>query len=466
MRSALAAVACLAALACASTAQAEQRYAAPEGKGGEPCAQAAPCSLKDAVTKAETGDEIIIGTGTYSLGEGGLFNSAGDLNVHGDPSGPMPKIVATTMSPPLFLPEPGNRVSYLEVVNTHDIYAGGIFCTPKGRVERVRVTVSGVNAVGINLASDCVLRDTIARADGESAVAILGYGVKTTGVARNVTAIATGPGSVGIRSSYNDFSEPGTYTLDLKNVIAGGETADIQATKQGYSASAGPGNVVVSNSNFDVTGVEGVFGSATIADLGGNQTAAPLFVDAANGDYREAAGSPTIDGGVADQIGALDLAGNARVLGAAPDIGAFEFPSPLPPAAAGQIQSLTIGPSTFRTANFGGAILSATKVRAPVGAAITYSLSAAAPAEFTVEHRLSGRKVGKKCAKKTRANKGKRKCALYKAVKGSFTHAGATGQNMFKFSGRIDGKALKPGRYELFGSAGGPLKHAPFRIVK
>jgi hypothetical protein len=281
-----------------------------------------------------------------------------------------------------------------------------------------------------------------------------------------VTAIATGSGSVGIRSFYNDFSEPGTYTLDLKNVIASGETADIQATKQGYFASDGPGNVVVSNSNFDVTGVEGVTGTATIADLGSNQTAAPLFVDAANGDYREAAGSPTIDGGVADQIGALDLAGNTRVLGAAPDIGGFEFPSPLPPAAAGQIQSLTIGPSTFRTANFGGAILSTRKVRAPVGAAITYSLSAAAPAEFTVERKLSGRKVGKKCVKKTRANRGKKKCTLYKAVKGSFTHSGAAGQNTFRFSGRVGSRSLKPGRYVLLGSAGGSIKRTPFRIVK
>jgi hypothetical protein len=464
MRPAAAALVGLAMFAGVATASAAQRYVAPEGKGGEPCAQAAPCSLKDAITKAKTGDEVIIGTGTYSIE--GLSNSAGDLNVHGDPSGPMPKIVASTMSVPLYLVEPGNRVSYLEVVNTSSDFPGGVYCAPKGRVERVRVTVSGQNATGINLASDCVLRDTLARVDGKSAAAVFGFGVKATGVVRNVTAVATGSGAVGIRPFYNNFSEPGTYTLDLKNVIASGETADIQATKQGYSASAGPGNIVVSNSNFDVTGVEGLFGSATIADLGGNQTAPPLFVDAVNGDFREAAGSPTIDAGVADQIGALDLAGNARILGAAPDIGAFEFPSPLPPPAAGQIQSLTIGPSTFRTANFGGAILSTKRVRAPVGAAVTYSLSAAATVEFTVERKLSGRKVGKKCVKKTGANRGKKKCALYKAVKGGFTHSGAAGQNTFKFSGRVGSKSLKPGRYVLLGSAGGSIKRTPFRIVK
>ena len=50
-----------------------------------------------------------------------------------------------------------------------------------------------------------------------------------------------------------------------------------------------------------------------------------MFVDPANGDYREAAGSPTIDAGVTDRSAPLDLDGNARTLGAAPDIGAFEF---------------------------------------------------------------------------------------------------------------------------------------------
>ena len=76
-------------------------------------------------------------------------------------------------------------------------------------------------------------------------------------------------------------------------------------------ASATPtesGDVVATHSNFNSSdpGSEGESRSTA----GGNQTAAPLFVDAANGDYREAAGSPTIDAGVADQLGPLDLAGS------------------------------------------------------------------------------------------------------------------------------------------------------------
>jgi hypothetical protein len=214
-----------------------------------------------------------------------------------------------------------------------------------------------------------------------------------------------------------------------------------------------------------------VTGSATIADLGGNQTAAPLFVDAAHGDYREAPGSPTIDAGIADQLGPLDIAGNTRILGAAPDIGAYEFvPPPAVPrptsAAAGQLQSLSLAPSTFTPVNTGEAIFSATKkAKAPIGTTVTFSLSAAATTEFSVEHKTTGRRAGKKCVKRTRTNISHKKCAIVKPVSGSFTDSGATGLNRFKFSGRIGNRALAPGRYELVASAGG-VKRASFAIVK
>lgn len=57
----------------------------------------------------------------------------------------------------------------------------------------------------------------------------------------------------------------------------------------------------------------------------GNQSAAPIFTNAAGGDFTQGAGSPTIDKGAVDgRSGSLDLGGNARVQGAAADIGAFE----------------------------------------------------------------------------------------------------------------------------------------------
>ena len=85
---------------------------------------------------------------------------------------------------------------------------------------------------------------------------------------------------------------------------------------------------------------------------------------------------------------------------------------------------------------------------------------------FTVERRLPGRKVGKRCVKQTKANRTKKKCSRFKPVKGSFTHSGQAGANSFKFSGRLNGKALKPGRYRLVGKTGSVSKAASFRIVK
>ena len=62
---------------------------------------------------------------------------------------------------------------------------------------------------------------------------------------------------------------------------------------------------------------------------GGNTDLAPLFTDAANGDYRPGPGSPCIDTGNDSLIGGLtDLDGKPRLLGEAVDMGAYETGTP------------------------------------------------------------------------------------------------------------------------------------------
>jgi hypothetical protein len=464
MRSLKLVLICLAAAAAfAGTAQAAQRYAAPGANGPEPCKQGAPCSLEQAVNKAPEGSEIIVGPGTYNVtktlaAEGGASN----YYVHGDFSGPMPQIVSSSfvaLSPTTT----NDRVAYLDVTATGPSRTG-ISCYSGGLVERVRVTVTGDSATGIGAGADCKVRDSLTVVSGMNSVALSAngsFGTTYTPLTRNVTAIAVGPGSRGLVASCAACIT-GTTVLDVKNTIAEGAAADLE-TGSG-------GKAVVSNSNFD-TSKSSAPGSIT--DAGGNQLSPPLFVNAAAGDYREAAGSPTIDAGAVDPaIGTLDLAGNPRVQGATVDIGAYEFePPPPPPAPVGVLQSLQISPATFRAVNAGEAIFSAKKgakkPAAPIGTTVTYAVSAKAQTEFFVEKKVVGRKVKGNCKTRvTKANRKKKRCVVYRLNKSGFAHSGNAGENTFKFSGRLGGAGLQPGAYRLVGTTGAVSKSADFKIVK
>jgi hypothetical protein len=456
-------VVALATLAVAGTAQAGQLYAGPAGSGSD-CTQAKPCSLKEALEKARSNDEVIVTSGTYPLSEPVLlYFAAENVDVHGDFGAPMPRITGSSIGPLLGTDTAGTRVRYLEVVNEAPEFPTGFTCSVNMSVERVVARVSGENASALLEQNDCTVRDSLLLASGQAAAALRGYGFTPgyNGLARNITAIASGPDSAGVLAGYQSIFSPGSYTLDLRNSIAAGAGSDIRAT----TGAEGAGNVVVANSNFDSAVATA---GATISNAGANQTTPPVFVNAAGENYREAAGSPTIDAGVADQLGATDLDGNPRALGAAPDIGAFEVvPPPVVVPLAAQIQSLSVMPHKFGAANVGGAILSAKKKgKAPIGATVTYSLSAGATTEFFVERRLPGRKVGKRCVKQTKANRTKKRCSRFKRVKGGFTHTGQAGSNTFKFSGRLNAKALKPGSYRLVGKTGSVSKAASFRIVR
>jgi virginiamycin B lyase len=129
------------------------------------------------------------------------------------------------------------------------------------------------------------------------------------------------------------------------------------------------------------------------------------------------------------------------------------------------VQSLSLSPRSFKAAKAGASI------SAKVGAKVTYRLSMAASTKFTVQRETAGRKKGKKCVKQTPRNRKAKKCKLYKSVRGSFTNSGKAGSNSFKFTGRVGGKSLKPGRYQLVaiataGSSKSTLKRASFKIVR
>lgn len=136
------------------------------------------------------------------------------------------------------------------------------------------------------------------------------------------------------------------------------------------------------------------------------------------------------------------------------------------PASAGQVaaanlNALDVSRTAFRAAGRGPSLLA----RAKVGTRVTYTLSRAAPVTFKVQRRKGGRKVGRKCKKPTRKNRKRKRCNL--TLKGSFVDSGTAGANSFRFTGRLRGHKLRPGRYLLVGKpAGGKAVSVKFRIVK
>lgn len=121
--------------------------------------------------------------------------------------------------------------------------------------------------------------------------------------------------------------------------------------------------------------------------------------------------------------------------------------------SSGAVRDLTVPvfrrasmkPSSFAVNRFGSAekLLSS---RAKIGTEFRYALSEGATVTFTIQRRLAGRKVGRKCRRPTSKNRGRRRCARYVAV-GRFAARSRAGSNTKAFSGKIGRKALSPGRY-------------------
>ena len=95
--------------------------------------------------------------------------------------------------------------------------------------------------------------------------------------------------------------------------------------------------------------------------------------------------------------------------------------------------------------------LSRSRLAAGLGTQVRYALSEDAKVRFSVRRRRAGRVVRGRCRKRTRANRGRRSCNLL--LKGSFSRRGRAGINRTRFSGRLRGRKLKPGRYLLVARA-------------
>ncbi len=301
------------------------RYASPTGTSAQNClTQATACNLDKAVNQAVAGDEVFVIPGTYNLGATGLTNSQANVNVHGYAGLPRP-VINSSASIGLELKGSGAKVADLTIIHTGSLFGLNVFATGI-QVQRVEVHSSAPVTCGLGYAG--LARDFTCANTAAGGIAVddswnSGAGVLTL---RNLTAIATGAGSYGIRAD----STGNTTNLDInaRNVIAYGTKADVRSVEVGTDSES---DVVLSNSNYD-TIEEG--GGGNVTDVGStstNQTALPIFSD--TGSYHQAIGSPTIDKGATDgSVGTTDIDAGARKVGTATDIGADEFvPDITPP---------------------------------------------------------------------------------------------------------------------------------------
>jgi hypothetical protein len=301
------------------------RYTVPGGTVANTCtSMATACSIDKAVNQAAAGDEVIVASGTYNMGAISLSNSQPGVNVHGV-AGQLRPVITTSADFGLALSGTGARVADLTINQTGGLYGLNVFATSV-LVQRVEVHTSAPIACTAGISG--LARDLICVTSAASGVALDdSWGSGTFALTlRNVTAIATGAGSYGIRA--DSSGDQTNLDISARNVIASGVTADIRSTEVGTNSES---DVILTSSNYD-TIEEGGGGNVTnVGSSTSNQTAPPVFADPL---YHQANTSPTIDKGASDGLlGSGDLDGQPRKMGSAVDIGADEF-DPTPPDVA------------------------------------------------------------------------------------------------------------------------------------
>ena len=286
-------------LLAAPAANAAVRNATPTGGATSGSCAAAPCTLEVAVNSAADGDEVVVGPGTYALTK--KLTPSGELRIHGDRDHAWPRIVGpSTLKEPMLKLNGGTLAHvWFRATGTHEALV-----LQQGIVDGVKLESTNGDAATAYGSDATVIRNSIIQTTGATNSAALwlrdGSGADNVEI-RNVTAMGTAGTANGIHC---DVTNGGATIV---NSIARGKSYDLDFTA-GCS---------VAYSNYRPGASTGV--AAGI----GSQSAEPVFAD---NDYRPAAGSPTIDAGAFDAfVSSPDPDGRPRMLGTAPDIGAYEY---------------------------------------------------------------------------------------------------------------------------------------------
>jgi hypothetical protein len=331
-------------LLLASGATAATRYAAPGGTGKDPCSNPTrPCPVFIAAdrdvprTTIKAGDVVELAPGTYYAGHEGEFGFVPSVKlpegvtVRGEPGKRRPVIIAVANESygPFHVPA-GAEVANVEIRNRSGY--GSAISVSGGTIDWVIARSTTDNEHTCEFTSGIVRNSACFNSGGASAIGAnaLPGGPLGKSVIRNSTFVATGPGSIGMNFIYY----AGRIEIDAVGVLAKGEKKDVVARAlKGDTAAIpgfGPRKAPTMKISFQASGyatVEKVPAktariSITPPGANGNITATPLL---ANDNLHQLPGSPTIDRGAPDPTAALDIDGESRPIGTAPDIGADEL---------------------------------------------------------------------------------------------------------------------------------------------
>jgi hypothetical protein len=315
--------------------------------------------------------------------------------------------------------------------------SGGLDLVGTRAVAR-RVVASGWTAIR----GEGLVVDSVARAIGAQGAAI-SVNTPHGGTLRVVNATAIAPAAPAlaapdavVSNASDDFN-----FLKVTDSIARG-APDLLVTRLPLGCPAGKicteGRIVIDHSNFASQQPAPGADSPIIPGLG-NQSADPLFANAAGGDFHLLAGSPAIDAGGDPSGRALpsDADGRPRLNGTAVDLGAFEFSPPQAsggggPGPGGPPTTITNPPADTTAPTLGRLRLSRARFRVGTRTTLTATPSEAGHIRLLVQRRRAHGRT-----RWTPAGP-----ALVRAAR-------KPGPVKVGFSGRIAGRKLAVGRYRF-----------------
>jgi hypothetical protein len=328
----------------------------------------------------------------------------------------------------------------------------------------------------VNLVDDLVTATPTSTVNAAALTATTAVGGSAVAVnVRGSTIVARG-----VDPQYAVVARPGvgapTATIDLRNTIAqleGGaesDEADVAADRGAVTASHSDLAKTLQLNGGTVTGLTGTI-----------LLALPLF---SAGAFTLQESSPLVDRGDPAVVtaGERDLAGRPRAVDydgdgvAQPDIGAYELPAPPtveppppPPNPRPSLGTVSMTNKVFAPEEAHAKVAVAAdrarardrvrarerdraRARVKRGTIFRYLLSEPATVTIAIERRARGRRARARargvarCAKPTRRNVKGKPCIRWLRA-GTLKSVERAGSQRTPFSGRLKGRALKPGRY-------------------